>query len=126
MYLAGRLKRFREAKQLSQGDIEKRSGLRRCYISRVENGVTVPSVENLQKITNALEIPMYQLFLVEDEPAFAPAPPPNGTRDWSTTRAGLKYMGRLTHTLSQLSERNLEVLLATAGRMVRNSSRNGR
>lgn len=126
MYLADRLKRFRAAKQLSQGDIEKRSGLRRCYISRVENGITVPSIKNLQKISNALEIPMYQLFLVDDEPPLGLTPRTNVTRDWTTTRSGLKYMGRLTHALSQISDRNLEVLLATAGHMVRKNNRDGR
>jgi transcriptional regulator with XRE-family HTH domain len=47
---------------VSQGDIEKRSGLLRCYISRVENGHTVPSVETLEKMARALEVPMYRRF----------------------------------------------------------------
>jgi hypothetical protein len=41
---------------------QKRTGLLRCYISRVENGHTVPSVDTLEKLARALEIPMYQLF----------------------------------------------------------------
>ena len=52
---------------MSQGDIEKRTGLLRCYLSRVENGHTVPSLETLQKIAGALDIPMSQFF--SDEPA---------------------------------------------------------
>jgi transcriptional regulator with XRE-family HTH domain len=47
---------------MSQGDIEKRTGLLRCYLSRVENGHTVPSLETLQKIAGALEIPLGQFF----------------------------------------------------------------
>jgi len=62
MLLADRLRALREAKGLSQGDIEKRSGLKRSYISRVENCHTVPSVETLEKLTRALEVPLYQLF----------------------------------------------------------------
>ncbi len=49
MVIGDRLKTLRETKDLSQGDIEKRTGLLRCYVSRVENGHTVPSVETLEK-----------------------------------------------------------------------------
>ena len=81
MYIADRLRRFRQAKNLSQGDIEKRTGLLRCYISRVEN-VTVPSIETLEKITCALEIPLYQLFYTDEEqPLLATLPPLDGERD---------------------------------------------
>ena len=60
--LGQRLKKLRESKQLSQGDIEKRTGLLRCYTSRVENGRTVPSVGTLEKYARALDVPMYRLF----------------------------------------------------------------
>jgi len=62
MVIGNRLKELRESKNLSQGVIEKRSGLLRCYISRVENGHTVPSVETLERMARALEVPMYRLF----------------------------------------------------------------
>src|SRR5258708_18958225 len=62
MVIGHRLKELRESKELSQGDIEKRCGLLRCYISRVENGHTVPSVETVEKMARALEVPMYRLF----------------------------------------------------------------
>lgn len=60
MYIAERLKQIRESKNLSQGDIEQRTGLLRCYISRVENGHTVPAVETLEKFARALETPIYE------------------------------------------------------------------
>jgi transcriptional regulator with XRE-family HTH domain len=44
---------YRLQRGMSQGDIEKRTGLLRCYLSRVENGHTVPSLETLQKIAGA-------------------------------------------------------------------------
>ena len=68
MIIGDRLKAVREAKKLSQGDIEKRTGLLRCYISRVENGHTVPAIETLEKMARAMEIPLYQLFYEGDEP----------------------------------------------------------
>ncbi len=56
------IRSFRLEKGMSQGDIEKRTGLLRCYLSRVENGHTVPSLETLQKIAAALNLPLSQFF----------------------------------------------------------------
>ena len=67
MVIGDRLKALREQKNLSQGDIEKRTGLLRCYISRVENGHTVPSVDTMEKMARALEVPMYRLFTDEED-----------------------------------------------------------
>jgi transcriptional regulator with XRE-family HTH domain len=58
-----RLRDFREHKKMSQGDIEARTGLLRCYISRVENGHTVPAVETLEKFARAFEVPVYHFFI---------------------------------------------------------------
>ena len=62
MIVGERLRNLREERNFSQGEIEKRTGLLRCYISRVENGHTVPAVETLEKFARALEVPMYQLL----------------------------------------------------------------
>jgi transcriptional regulator with XRE-family HTH domain len=62
LMIGERLQMIRESKKLSQGDIEQRTGLLRCYTSRVENGHTVPSLDTLAKYAQAFEIPMYQLF----------------------------------------------------------------
>jgi transcriptional regulator with XRE-family HTH domain len=67
MIIGERLRELREAKQLSQGDIEKRTGLLGCYLSRVENGHSVPAIETLEKIARALELPMYELFYEGEE-----------------------------------------------------------
>jgi len=56
------IRAFRLQKGMSQGDIEKRTGLLRCYLSRVENGHTVPSLETLQKIAGALDLPLSHFF----------------------------------------------------------------
>ena len=72
MVIGRRLRKLREEKTLSQGDIEKRTGLLRCYISRVENGHTVPSLETLERLAAALEIPLYQLFYEGEEPPALP------------------------------------------------------
>src|ERR1700712_5196663 len=67
MNIGTTIRGYRLQKAMSQGDIEKRTGLLRCYLSRVENGHTVPSLDTLQKIAGALDIPMSQFF--SDEPA---------------------------------------------------------
>jgi len=72
MMVGERLRALREEKNFSQGEIEKRTGLLRCYISRVENGHTVPAVETLEKFARALEIPMYQLLYDGEKPPEAP------------------------------------------------------
>ena len=53
---------YRLQKGMSQGDIEKRTGLLRCYLSRVENGHTIPSLETLQKIARALDLQLAEFF----------------------------------------------------------------
>jgi transcriptional regulator with XRE-family HTH domain len=72
MIIGERLRALREEKKLSQGDIEEKTGLLRCYVSRVENGHTIPAVETLEKFARALEIPIYQLFYDGEEPPKLP------------------------------------------------------
>lgn len=60
------IRSFRQKRGLSQGDLEKRTGLMRCYISRVENGHTVPSIETLSRIARALDAQLADLFLNAD------------------------------------------------------------
>jgi transcriptional regulator with XRE-family HTH domain len=70
--IGDRLRALREEKKFSQGDIEKKTGRLRCYVSRVENGHTVPAVETLEKFARALEVPMDQLFYDGEEPPKLP------------------------------------------------------
>src|ERR1700761_7104449 len=65
MNIGSPIRAYRQQKGMSQGDIEKRTGLLRCYLSRVENGHTVPSLETLQKIAYALDLPRSELFAEE-------------------------------------------------------------
>ncbi len=65
MNIGTTIRDYRLQKGMSQGDIEKRTGLLRCYLSRVENGHTVPSLETLQKIARALDLQLSQFFAEE-------------------------------------------------------------
>lgn len=68
MIIGERIRSLREQKGLSQGDIEKASGLLRCYISRVEHGHTVPSLDTLERFAAALDVPLYRLFYLGEAP----------------------------------------------------------
>jgi transcriptional regulator with XRE-family HTH domain len=62
MNIGETIRNYRLQKGMSQGDIEKRTGLLRCYLSRVENGHTIPSLDTLSKIAGAMELPLSQFF----------------------------------------------------------------
>ena len=62
MNIGETIRSYRLQKGMSQGDIEKRTGLLRCYLSRVENGHTIPSLDTLAKIAAAMDIPLAQFF----------------------------------------------------------------
>jgi transcriptional regulator with XRE-family HTH domain len=122
MDLCYRLKQIREWKNLSQGDIEERTGLLRCYISRVENGHTVPSIETLEKLCCALQVPMYQLFYTEGaEPRQNRHQ--NGVRDWTSYRKQGRMFSRFVDAVSKMSERDRSILLHTATKMTERKTR---
>ena len=121
-----RLRALREGKNLSQGDIEKRSGLLRCYISRVENGHTVPSVETLEKLARALELPLYQIFYEGDIPPeasdIAPAAMVN-ERAWGSSGRDARLLAKFRRILSHTDDPNKRLLLSIAQRMARTPQR---
>jgi transcriptional regulator with XRE-family HTH domain len=100
MVIGERLKDLREQKKMSQGDVEKRTGLLRCYISRVENGHTVPSVDTLEKMARALEIPTYRLFTDD-----AHVQKPNIPQQKIPSRAVSTKQEREMHTFAKLFSR---------------------
>src|SRR5215467_9959823 len=124
--IADRLRALREAKQLSQGDIEKRTGLLRCYISRVENGHTVPAIETLEKLARALEVPMYQLFYDGEKPPELPNLPKRKSSDdiaWGTAGKDARYLSKLRRLLAKTEEGNRKLILYMAQKMACTKSR---
>jgi len=117
MVIGDRLRFIREEKQLSQGDIEKRTGLLRCYISRVENGHTVPAVETIEKFARALEIPVYQLFYDGDKPPAPPNLPKRKTGEevaWGSTGKDARYLTRFRRLLAKTTDSDRKLLLLLA------------
>ena len=122
MVIADRLRALREAKDLSQGDIEKRTGLLRCYISRVENGHTVPAIETLEKLARAMEVPIYQLFYDGEEPPKVPNLPKRKSADdiaWGSTGKDARYLGRFRRLLGRIEEPDRGLLLQMGQQMAR-------
>jgi transcriptional regulator with XRE-family HTH domain len=98
------IRAYRLQKSMSQGDIEKRTGLLRCYLSRVENGHTVPSLETLQKIAYALDLQLAQFF--SDEAV---------SREMSSLRLSeeeIRFLTQIQRYASRLSENDRKLLLA--------------
>ena len=120
MIIADRLRALREAKKLSQGDIENRTGLLRCYISRVENGHTVPAIETLQKMARAFEVPLYQLFYDGEEPPELPnllnrKSPDDGV--WGTSGKDARFLSKLRRLLGRANEQDRKLILHMAQKM---------
>ncbi|MGC2230453.1 MAG: helix-turn-helix transcriptional regulator, partial [Candidatus Acidiferrum sp.] len=104
MIIGERLRALREQKQMSQGEIEKRTGLLRCYLSRVENGHTIPAIETLEKLARALDMPLYQLLYDGDEPPRPDVPASwtaSGRSSWGSSGKDLRDMRKLRHLLSK-------------------------
>jgi transcriptional regulator with XRE-family HTH domain len=121
MVIADRLRALREEKHLSQGEIEKRTGLLRCYISRVENGHTVPAIDTLEKLARALEVPMYQLFYDGEKPpkmANLPKRRADENTEWGSSGKDGKMLHQFRRFLSRTDEKDQKILLFLAQKMV--------
>ena len=113
MVIGDRLRELRESKSLSQGDIEQRTGLLRCYISRVENNHTTPSVDTLEKLARALEVPMYRLFHAGEVPVGMRKV--NAPEDkWGMNGRDRPYFFALHKALSEMTLADRNLLLAVA------------
>ncbi len=122
MLIGDRLRAIREEKKLSQGDIEHRSGLLRCYISRVENGHTIPSVETLEKMARALELPLYQLFYAREEPPPLPNLPKRMSANdiaWGSSGRDARVLSQFRRHLSRMVKGDKRLLLLMAQKMAR-------
>ena len=120
MIIGERLRELREEKKLSQGDMEERTGLFRCYVSRVENGHTIPAIETLEKMARALEVPMYQLFYDGEEPPKLPNLPKRKSSD-EIARGSVgkeaRYLSKLRRVLGRANEQDRKLIMQLAQKM---------
>ena len=126
MDIGRRLTSLRGEKNLSQGDIEKRTGLLRCYVSRVENGHTVPAVETLEKFARALEIPLYQLMYDgQDPPAVPKSGNRNRTTEWGNVGKDARFLNKLCRFLAEMNDGDKQLLLSFAENVSKRQRRAG-
>lgn len=118
MVIGDRLRYLREQKKLSQGDIEERTGLLRCYVSRVENGHTVPAIETLEKMARALDMQLYQVLYDGPEPP-TPMKTKNGgaNGNWGSEGKDARLLNKLRRYLSRMSPRDRSILMAIVSKM---------
>jgi transcriptional regulator with XRE-family HTH domain len=119
MVIGYRLKELRESSNISQGDVEKRTGLLRCYISRVENGHTVPSIETLEKMARSLEVPMYRLFHDGEVPAGLSKPKPTKDDEFGNKGKEADYFSKLRRLLAKMDPGDQKLLLHMAQKVAR-------
>jgi transcriptional regulator with XRE-family HTH domain len=122
MVIGDRLRALREEKKFSQGDIEKKTGLLRCYISRIENGHTVPAIETLEKFARALEVPIYQLFYDGEEPPKLPNLPKRKSADdivWGSKGKDARVLAKFCHLFSRMEHGDMGIVLFMAQKMAK-------
>ena len=116
MQIGMRLQELREQKNFSQGDIEKRTGLLRCYISRVENGHTIPSLDTLSKIAGAMELPLSQFF---SEPGHN-----NGSKGLpQLSEDEVRFLSQIRRYSTSLNDSDRKLVLAMVKKMAASSAR---
>jgi len=122
MIIGDRLRELREQKQFTQGEVAKRTGLLKPYVSRVENGHSVPAIETLEKFARALEVPMYQLFLdVEGAPKL-PHPPKHkaaNSKLWGSSGTEARLLAKFCRLFKRMDEGDRVLLLFMAQKMAR-------
>jgi len=120
MIIGDRLRALREEKKLSQGDIEKKTGLLRCYISRVENGHTVPAIHTLEKMARAFEVPLYQLFYEGEEPPKLPnllKQKSSGEIEWGCSGKEARYLNKLRRLLGKADDNDRKLVMHMTQKM---------
>jgi transcriptional regulator with XRE-family HTH domain len=126
MVVGDRLRQLRQQKNLSQGDIEKRTGLLRCYVSRVEKGHTVPAIDTLEKFARALEIPMYQLLYEGEGVPKIPQPVKRKVAReilWGSSGKDAEMLAKFRRLFSRMQEPDRRTLLYVAQKMYKAATR---
>jgi transcriptional regulator with XRE-family HTH domain len=126
MLIGERIRALRKKQGLTQGHLEERSGLLRCYTSRVENGHTVPSLETIEKIARALNLPLYQVFYDGDKPPEMDLLTTDGRRKlpFGKSDSDRKYIQSLLGLVEEMDAASRKALLQKAREMSKASAVN--
>ncbi|HWZ46334.1 MAG TPA: helix-turn-helix transcriptional regulator [Candidatus Saccharimonadales bacterium] len=116
MNIGETIRNYRLQKGMSQGDIEKRTGLLRCYLSRVENGHTIPSLDTLAKIASALDLPLGQFFNDHNSNGAAKNLPP-------LTEEEVRFLSQVRRYASNLNDSDRKLVIAMVKKMAATSTK---
>jgi transcriptional regulator with XRE-family HTH domain len=122
MQIGDRLRELREQKEYTQGEVAKRTGLLKPYVSRVENGHSVPGLETLEKFARALEVPMYQLFLNLKGAPKLPNLPKRWTANgklWGSAGSQDRLLAKFCRLFNRMQDSDRGLLLLMAQKMAR-------
>jgi hypothetical protein len=88
----------------------------------VENGHTVPSIETLEKMARAMEIPLYQSFYEgsDKSPVIKVA---DTARGWGSTGKDAKTVARFRRLLGRTSTDDQKLLMFMATKMAQSNTR---
>jgi transcriptional regulator with XRE-family HTH domain len=115
MNIGETIRNYRLQKGMSQGDIEKRTGLLRCYLSRVENGHTIPSLDTLSKIAGAMELPLSQFFSEQGGHT-------NGSKGLpQLSDDEVRFLSQIRRYATNLNDSDRKLVLAMVKKMAANS-----
>lgn len=116
MNIGETIRNYRLQKGMSQGDIEKRTGLLRCYLSRVENGHTIPSLDTLAKIATAMEVPLGQFFAEHRSNGGSRNLPP-------LTEEEVRFLSQIRRYSSNLNDSDRKLVIAMVKKMAASSGK---
>jgi len=116
MNIGETIRNYRLQKGMSQGDIEKRTGLLRCYLSRVENGHTIPSLDTLAKIAGAMEVPLGQFFAESRSNGSSRNLPP-------LTEEEVRFLSQIRRYSSNLNDSDRKLVIAMVKKMAASSGK---
>jgi len=109
MNIGETIRNYRLQKGMSQGDVEKRTGLLRCYLSRVENGHTIPSLDTLAKIATAMDVPLAQFFTEQND---------NGNRATpQLAEEEVRFLTQIRRYSSSLNDSDRKLVIAMVKKM---------
>ncbi len=116
MNIGETIRNFRLQKGMSQGDIEKRTGLLRCYLSRVENGHTIPSLDTLAKIAQAMDVALGQFFADNSGPE-------GGRHLPQLSEDEVRFLTQIRRYSSNLNDSDRKLVLAMVKKMAASAGR---
>ena len=116
MNIGETVRNYRLQKGMSQGDIEKRTGLLRCYLSRVENGHTIPSLDTLAKIATAMDLPLAQFFNEHEGENGGKTPPHLAEEE-------VRFLTQIRRYSSSLNDSDRKLVIAMVKKMASSVTR---